>query len=118
MVSQARPIRAPVRPPPHRPTSQELATQWVGDVTCVQTPALRDILYAALETLSGAAIKLDVTGVTAIDATGVALLIGVNNRAAGMGRRFVLIDKGGPVSRELMRRHLIQHFNVTQVVSA
>lgn len=118
MVGQALPAATPVRTPPHRPASHELENHWVGEVTCLQTPALRDQLMASLQTLGGAAIRLNVALVTKIDATGIALLIAANNRAAGVGRRFILVDSAGPVSQELMRLHLIQNFIITQVVSA
>ena len=91
---------------------------WQGAVTSEVTAVLRDRLYALLWAPGGTSVRLDVREVTSIDAAGVAVLVGARHRAEALGRTFVLVDSGGPVTEALQRLHLLPAFLVTQVVSA
>jgi anti-anti-sigma regulatory factor len=98
--------------------ADKIETIWHGAVTSQETPALREQLFALLDSASGTSLRVDVRAVTAIDRSGIAVLIGARRRAAATGRTFVLIDSGGPVSKELRRMHVLDSFLVTQVVPA
>ena len=74
---------------------------WSGEVTWRQTATLREQIFDLLQLDTSAQVLLDVTLVTSIDRTGVALLIGSNHRAAGVHRRLVLIDGVGHVATAL-----------------
>jgi anti-anti-sigma regulatory factor len=91
---------------------------WHGAVTSEVTAGLRDRLYALLWAPGSTSVRLDVRDVTSIDAAGVAVLVGARHRAEALGRAFVLVDAGGPVTQALQRLHLLPSFLVTQVVSA
>jgi anti-anti-sigma regulatory factor len=98
--------------------ADKIETTWHGAVTSHETPALREQLFSLLDSAGGTSLRVDVRGVTAIDRSGIAVLIGARRRAAATGRTFVLIDSGGPVSTELRRMHVLDSFLVTQVVPA
>ncbi len=74
---------------------------WSGEVTWRQTATLREQIFDLLELDTSAQVLLDVTLVTSIDRTGVALLIGSNHRAAVLHRQLVLIDGVGHVATAL-----------------
>jgi anti-anti-sigma factor len=90
---------------------------WAGDVSWRATSALREALFDALEVTGQTRVRLDVREVRSIDRSGIALLIGANHRAAALGRLLVLVDQGGPVTTALSAAHLLNGFNVTQVVT-
>lgn len=87
-----------------------------GDVTWRETAGLREALFDLLEAPGQGGLSLDVRAVTRIDRTGVALLIGVNHRAAALGRPFTLLDAHGPVTRMLSDLRMLDDFDVTQVL--
>ncbi len=91
---------------------------WHGPVTSAETPLLREQLFDLLDASDGTSLRLDVRGVTSIDRSGTALLIGARNRAAAGGRMFVLVDSAGPVSHALSRLHLLTTFLVTEMVQS
>jgi anti-anti-sigma factor len=100
------------------PRQHEADFAWTGDVTWHVTADLRDALFDQLEAPGRPGVRLDVRGVSSIDKTGVALLIGANHRAAARGRRLELVDTDGPVTRALAAMHLLRDFVVTQLIGA
>jgi anti-anti-sigma regulatory factor len=100
------------------PDTTDRLLAWAGGVTWRETTQLRELLFDALEVEGFTGVRLDVSGVLVIDQTGIGLLIGANHRAAATGRRFILIDSGGPVTAALQRMHLIRDFTITQLVAA
>ena len=95
-----------------------IETNWRGEVTWRQTPALRDSLLALLDRPEGFSLLVDVREVTVVDHAGVGVLVAAKRRAALLGRGFGIIDSGGPVSRTLRRTHLLDYFEVTQVLAS
>jgi anti-anti-sigma factor len=95
----------------------EVRGAWSGEVTWRETSALREALFDLLESPGPPTVHLDVCEVTTIDTTGLALLIGANHRAHGLGRSLVLVDRGGAVTRGLTRIRMIDDFSVVQVLS-
>jgi len=90
---------------------------WVGAVTSQTTATLRDALFDALRVVGLIGVRLDVREVTSIDRSGIALLIGTNRRAATAGRRFVIVDNDGPVTRALAEMHVLRDFLITEVIT-
>ena len=101
-----------------RADTERSDASWRGAVTVAEAPALRDSLYRLLDTFGGTSLRLDVSAVTSIDKAGIALLVGVNRRAAAAGRTFILLDSAGAVSYALSRMHVLHTFLVTEVVPA
>ena len=101
-----------------RLNADNIETAWHGAVTGQETPALREQLFDLMDTSGATSLRVDVRGVTSIDRSGIAVLIGAKHRAAATGKTFVLIDSGGPVSQALRRMHALESFLVTQVVPA
>ena len=99
-------------------TPDKITLTWTGQVTFQETSALREELLAALAANPDASLWLDVRGVTQIDRSGIAVLVGVQHRTATLGRLFVLVDTRGVVSEALSRMHLIRSFLVTETVHA
>ena len=93
----------------------ERHTVWVGDVNWRDLSARREALFDDLEAPDSCGVRLDVRAVTSIDRPGVALLIGANYRASAIGRRLVIIDDCGPVTRALARMNPSGSVQVTQV---
>ncbi|URM96577.1 STAS domain-containing protein [Actinomadura madurae] len=60
-----------------------------GDLDAASTPFLRERLYAALRD-SGAYVVIDLSGVTACDASGLAVLVGAHHRAEATGTTLTL----------------------------
>lgn len=89
---------------------------WAGPITWQTTPQLREALFDALEVPGHVGVRVDVREVTTIDRSGVALLIGANQRARSLGRLLILIDNGGPVTTTLAAMHLLHLFHVRLVV--
>jgi len=86
---------------------------WTGEVTWRQVADLREEFFDAMDVGAGD-LGLDVRGVTVIDRTGIALLIGANHRARSMGRALVLLDADGPVTEALRRAHALTDFDLAQ----
>jgi anti-anti-sigma regulatory factor len=86
---------------------------WTGEVTWRQVAELREQLFDAMDIGAGD-LGLDVRGVTVIDRTGIALLIGANHRARSLGRPLVLLDADGPVTEALRRARALSDFDVAQ----
>ena len=89
---------------------------WSGDATWREVAELRERLFDQLEMPGGSGLLLDVRDVTAIDTSGVVLLVGANFRATAAGRTLTLLDDDGPVSLALARRHMLAGFTVTRRV--
>ena len=100
------------------PRQHESDCAWTGDVSWHVTADLREALFDQLEAPGRTTLRLDVRGVSSIDRTGVALLIGANHRAAARGRRLELVDTDGPVTRALAAVHMLRDFVVTQLIGA
>jgi anti-anti-sigma factor len=88
---------------------------WEGDVTWRETADLRQELFDSLEVPGASGLRLDVRGVSSIDRSGIALLIGANHRAAATGRQLILIDANGTVTNTLARMRLSRDFSITSV---
>jgi anti-anti-sigma regulatory factor len=86
---------------------------WTGEVTWRQVAALRERLFDEMDASAGG-LCLDVRGVTGIDRTGVALLIGANHRAWALGRPLELLDEDGPVTEALRNAHALSEFGLVQ----
>ena len=86
---------------------------WTGEVTWRQVAELREELFDAMDVGTGDQ-GLDVRGVTLIDRTGIALLIGANHRSRSLGGRLVLLDDEGPVTVALRRAHAIADFDLVR----
>ena len=99
-----------------RRSAGRIQVAWHGPVTSLETPRLRERLFELLDASGGTSLRLDVRGVTAIDRSGTALLVGARNRTTATGRMFVLVDSAGLVSQALSRLHLLATFLVTQRV--
>lgn len=89
-----------------------------GEITWRVTATLRERLFDELEVDGVTGLRLDVREVSSIDRNGVALLVGLNHRAAVAGRGLILIDRNGPVTKALAAMHLLRNFVVTDVVTA
>ena len=97
-------------------TEPHVHVVWAGAINWQATPDLRPVLFDALEVPAHVGVQLDVRAVTAIDRSGIALLIGANHRAPAMGRQLILIDRGGPVTTTLANLRLLRAFRVTQMI--
>ena len=100
-----------------RDSDQQTCT-WSGAVTWRDVADKREALFDQLEVPGSSGVRVDVSAVSSIDATGIALLVGANHRAAATGRLLILIDSDGPVSRALARKHLLRDFLVTTRITA
>jgi len=96
------------------PAEDEPGFAWGGPITWRETADLREALFDELEVPGLTGLRLDVRAVTAIDRTGVGLLIGANHRAAANGRRLILIDNGGLVTAALSALHMLKDFLIVQ----
>jgi anti-anti-sigma regulatory factor len=86
---------------------------WTGEWTWRQVAELRERLFDEMDA-SADGLCLDVRGVTGIDRTGVALLIGANHRARALGRPLALLDEDGPVTEALRGAHVLSDFDLVQ----
>lgn len=97
---------------------RESRCTWIGEVTWRHTATLREQIFDLLETDPPVPLFLDVSAVSCIDRTGVALLIGSNHRAAAMGRRLVLVDRTGLVTRTLAAAGVLPSFVIRSAEGA
>lgn len=76
-----------------------------GRVDVSTVAGLREALHAAVER-SGGRVVIDVSGVEAIDATGLGMLVGTQSRAQSRGKELVLRDVPDRMGRLLTVTHL------------
>jgi anti-anti-sigma regulatory factor len=90
---------------------------WSGEITWRGNARLRENLFDRLEDHGARGdLRVDVRAVTALDKTGVALLIGANHRAHSLDRSLVLIDAHGPVTAALVGLGIDNDFHLVQLL--
>jgi len=84
-----------------------------GEVTYEDAAVLRRLLSGMLRNPEIDLIVIDARGVTTIEPAPLAELITARHRMASGGRRVVIVDSGGTVTKELRQVGLLHHFQVT-----
>ncbi|GAA2086698.1 STAS domain-containing protein [Actinomadura alba] len=109
------------RPPTH---AEQKIVELHGEIDITEVPALRERLNLALDATAErhGRIIIDLTGVTFLDASGLAVLIGVQRRARRLHVPMCLAAPGPQVRRILritgLDRSLVIHATLIAAISA